>query len=129
VAHLDCIGGKPSVEGTHLLLAVGRQPNTDDLGLDAAGVSHDERGYIVVNDRLETNVPGIWALGDCNGRGAFTHTSYNDFEIVAANLLDGAQRSVSDRIPAYGLYIDPPLGRAGLTETEAKQKGHAVLVG
>jgi pyruvate/2-oxoglutarate dehydrogenase complex dihydrolipoamide dehydrogenase (E3) component len=129
VAHLDCEEGSRSVEGTHLLLAVGRQPNTDDLGLDAAGIAHDNRGYIVVNDRLETNVPGIWALGDCNGRGAFTHTSYNDFEIVAANLLDGAQRSVSDRIPAYALYTDPPLGRAGLTETEARQKGHAVLVG
>jgi pyruvate/2-oxoglutarate dehydrogenase complex dihydrolipoamide dehydrogenase (E3) component len=128
VAHVDCDEGSPSVEGTHLLLAVGRKPNTEDLGLDEAGVSRDERGYIVVNDQLETNVPGIWALGDCNGKGAFTHTSYNDFEIVAANLLDNASRRVSDRIPAYGLYIDPPLGRAGLTETEARQK-HSVLVG
>jgi pyruvate/2-oxoglutarate dehydrogenase complex dihydrolipoamide dehydrogenase (E3) component len=127
--HLDCIEGSPSIEGTHLLLAVGRRPNTDDLGLEAAGVSVDERGYITVNDRLETNVPGIWALGDCNGKGAFTHTSYNDFEIVASNLLDGGSRSVSDRIPAYALYIDPPLGRAGLTEAEARKHGHAVRVG
>ena len=128
-AHVDCDAGSPSVAGTHLLLAVGRQPNTDDLGLDAAGVSRDERGYIVVNDRLETGVPGIWALGDCNGKGAFTHTSYNDFEIVGSNLLDSASRGVSDRIPAYGLYIDPPLGRAGMTETEARRRGHTVLVG
>jgi pyruvate/2-oxoglutarate dehydrogenase complex dihydrolipoamide dehydrogenase (E3) component len=128
VAHVDCEEGSPSVEGTHLLLAVGRRPNTEDLGLEAAGVSRDERGFIIVNDQLETNVPGIWALGDCNGQGAFTHTSYNDYEIVASNLLDGATRRVSDRIPAYGLYIDPPLGRAGLTETEARRK-HTVLVG
>jgi pyruvate/2-oxoglutarate dehydrogenase complex dihydrolipoamide dehydrogenase (E3) component len=107
---------------------VGRKPNSDDLGLDAAGVSRDERGYITVNDRLETNVPGIWALGDCNGKGAFTHTAYNDFEIVASNLLHGARRGVSDRIPAYALYIDPPLGRAGMTETEARHHGRAVLV-
>jgi pyruvate/2-oxoglutarate dehydrogenase complex dihydrolipoamide dehydrogenase (E3) component len=129
VAHVDCQDGSPTVEGTDLLLAVGRQPNTDDLGLDAAGVSRDERGYIVVNDRLETNVPGIWALGDCNGKGAFTHTSYNDFEIVAGNLLDGESRRVSDRIQAYGLYIDPPLGRAGMTETEAKRSDRKILVG
>jgi pyruvate/2-oxoglutarate dehydrogenase complex dihydrolipoamide dehydrogenase (E3) component len=128
-AHVDCVEGSPSVEGTHLLLAVGRKPNTDDLGLEAAGVARDERGYITVNDRLETNVPGVWALGDCNGKGAFTHTSYNDFEIVAANLLDGDTRAVSDRLPAYALYIDPPLGRAGMTETEARRTGHAVLVG
>ena len=129
VAHLDCQDGSPSIEGTHLLLAVGRRPNTDDLDLDAAGVARDEAGYIVVNDRLETTVPGIWALGDCNGKGAFTHTSYNDFEIVAANLLDGAARSVADRIPTYALYIDPPLGRAGVTEMEARRRGHAILVG
>src|SRR5262245_22468587 len=128
-AHVKCDEGSPEVEGTHLLLAVGRRPNTDDLGLEAAGVARDDRGYITVNDRLETNVAGIWALGDCNGKGAFTHTAYNDFEIVAANLLDGASRKVSDRIPAYALYIDPPLGRAGLTETEARQQGHAVRVG
>jgi pyruvate/2-oxoglutarate dehydrogenase complex dihydrolipoamide dehydrogenase (E3) component len=128
-AHVDCEEGSPSIECTHLLLAVGRQPNTDDLGLDAAGVSRDERGYIIVNERLETNVPGIWALGDCNGKGAFTHTAYNDFEIVASNLLDGAARGISDRIAAYALYIDPPLGRAGATETEARRRGHTVLIG
>jgi len=127
--HLDCIEGSPSIEGTHLLLAVGRRPNTDDLGLEAAGVSRDERGYVTVNDRLETNVPGIWALGDCNGKGAFTHTAYNDFEIVASNLLDGGSRSISERIPAYALYIDPPLGRVGMTEAEARGRGHAVRVG
>jgi len=128
-AHVDCVEGSPSIEGTHLLLAVGRRPNTDDLGIEAAGISHDERGYITVNDRLETNVPGIWALGDCNGKGAFTHTAYNDFEIVASNLLDSGSRHVSDRIPAYALYIDPPLGRAGMTEAEARNRGHAVRVG
>jgi pyruvate/2-oxoglutarate dehydrogenase complex dihydrolipoamide dehydrogenase (E3) component len=128
-ARVDCQEGSPEVEGTHLLLAVGRNPNTDDLGLDAAGVARNNHGYIVVDDELRTNVPGIWALGDCNGKGAFTHTAYNDFEIVAANLLDGASRRVSDRIPAYALYIDPPLGRAGLTESEARGQGHTVLVG
>jgi pyruvate/2-oxoglutarate dehydrogenase complex dihydrolipoamide dehydrogenase (E3) component len=128
-ARVTCAEGSPAIEGTHLLLAVGRRPNTEDLGLDAAGVSRDKRGYIEVNDRLETNVPGIWALGDCNGKGAFTHTSYNDFEIVAANLLDGARRGVSDRIQAYALYIDPPLGRAGMTEADAVKSGRSVLVG
>ena len=106
-----------------MLLAVGRRPNTDDLGLEKAGVAVDERGYIVVDDQLRTSVPGIWALGDCNGKGAFTHTSYNDFEIVAANLLDNDPRRVSDRIPAYALYIDPPLGRAGMTEAEVRKTG------
>jgi len=129
IAHVDCQEGAPSVEGTHLLLAVGRRPNTDDLGLDTAGVACDERGYVTVNDRLETTVTGIWALGDCNGKGAFTHTAYNDFEIVASNLLDGAARRVSDRISAYALYIDPPLGRAGLTEVEAQRRGHRVMIG
>jgi pyruvate/2-oxoglutarate dehydrogenase complex dihydrolipoamide dehydrogenase (E3) component len=128
-AHVDCADGRPTVEGSHLLLAVGRRPNTDDLGLEAAGVRLDDHGYVVVDDLLQTNVPGIWALGDCNGKGAFTHTAYNDFEIVAANLLDGEPRRVSDRIPAYALYIDPPLGRAGLTESEARRRGHSVLVG
>jgi pyruvate/2-oxoglutarate dehydrogenase complex dihydrolipoamide dehydrogenase (E3) component len=128
-AQVDCASGAPAVEGSHLLLAVGRRPNTDDLGLDAAGLACDARGYVLVDDQLRTNVPGIWALGDCNGKGAFTHTSYNDFEIVAANLLDSASRRVSDRIQAYALYIDPPLGRAGLTEAEARQRGHSVLVG
>jgi pyruvate/2-oxoglutarate dehydrogenase complex dihydrolipoamide dehydrogenase (E3) component len=127
--HVGVPVGNLSIDGSHLLLAVGRRPNTDDLGLEAAGVSRDERGYIVVNERLETNVPGIWALGDCNGKGAFTHTSYNDAEIVAANVLDGERRSVSDRIPAYALYIDPPLGRAGVTEAQARAGGHDVRVG
>ncbi|MGL4287122.1 MAG: mercuric reductase, partial [Phreatobacter sp.] len=112
---LDCGDGPPDIEGSHLLLAVGRRPNTDDLGLEAAGIATDARGYIVVDDALATNVPGIFALGDCNGKGAFTHTAYNDYEIVAANLLDGGRRRVSDRIDAYALYIDPPLGRAGMT--------------
>ena len=119
----------PTVVGSHVLLAVGRRPNTDDLGLERAGVATDARGFITVDDTLATNVPGIWALGDCNGRGAFTHTAYNDFEIVAANLLDGASRRVSERIPAYALYIDPPLGRVGMTETEARASGRPLLVG
>ena len=126
--NVDCTSGEPLVMGSHLLLAVGRRPNTDDLGLDKAGVAMDARGYIVVDDGLSTNVPGIWALGDCNGRGAFTHTAYNDYEIIAANLLDGANRRVSDRIPAYALYIDPPLGRVGLSETEATRTGRQLLV-
>ncbi|MGO4816320.1 FAD-dependent oxidoreductase, partial [Cupriavidus sp. 2MCAB6] len=114
---------------SHVLLAVGRRPNTDDLGLDKAGVATDARGYIEVDDSLATNVPGIWAIGDCNGRGAFTHTAYNDFEIVAANLLDGETRKVSDRIPAYGLIIDPPLGRVGMTLAQAHASGRPLLVG
>jgi pyruvate/2-oxoglutarate dehydrogenase complex dihydrolipoamide dehydrogenase (E3) component len=126
---LDCAEGEPTVVGSHLLLAVGRRPNTDDLGLDAAGVATDARGYVTVDDSLATNVAGIWALGDCNGRGAFTHTAYNDFEIVAANLLDGDHRRVSDRVPAYGLYTDPPLGRVGKTETEARATGRRLLIG
>lgn len=121
-------GSPISIEGSHLLLAVGRRPNTDDLGLDQAGVAVDSRGYITVDDQLRTNVPGIWALGDCNGRGAFTHTAYNDFEIVAANLLDGETRTLHDRIAAYALYTDPPLGRAGMTEAEARASGRKVLV-
>ena len=125
---VDCTSGEPVVVGSHVLLAVGRRPNTDDLGLDKAGVAVDARGYIVVDDGLATNVPGIWALGDCNGRGAFTHTAYNDYEIVAANLLDGGNRRVSDRIPAYALYVDPPLGRVGLSETEAARTGRKLLV-
>ena len=129
IAGVDCAGVVSGIGGSHVLLAVGRRPNTDDLGLDKAGVSVDERGNIVVDDQLRTNVPGIWALGDCNGRGGFTHTSYNDFEIVAANLLDNDPRRVSDRIPAYALYIDPPLGRAGLTEAEVRKSGRKALVG
>jgi pyruvate/2-oxoglutarate dehydrogenase complex dihydrolipoamide dehydrogenase (E3) component len=127
--HVQCSEGDPTVVGSHVLLAVGRRPNTDDLRLERAGVATDARGFITVDDTLATNVPGIWALGDCNGRGAFTHTSYNDYEIVAANLLDGAKRRVSERIPAYALYIDPPLGRAGVTETEARASGRPLLVG
>jgi pyruvate/2-oxoglutarate dehydrogenase complex dihydrolipoamide dehydrogenase (E3) component len=126
---LDCHKGDKAVTGSHLLLAVGRIPNTDDLALDKAGVDMDERGYIRVDDQLRTNVPGIWALGDCNGKGAFTHTSYNDFEIVAANLVDDDPRRVSDRILCYGLYIDPPLGRAGMTEEQVKQSGRRALIG
>jgi pyruvate/2-oxoglutarate dehydrogenase complex dihydrolipoamide dehydrogenase (E3) component len=121
-------GAEPIV-GTHLLVAVGRVPNTDDLGLDKAGVQTDGRGYIVVDDQLRTNVGHIWAMGDCNGRGAFTHTSYNDFEIVAANLLDDDPRRVSDRVTTYALYIDPPLGRAGMTADEVRKSGRKALVG
>ncbi len=117
------------IVGSHLLMAVGRRPNTDDLDLDRAGVQTDTRGFIVVDDQLRTNVEHIWAMGDCNGRGAFTHTSYNDFEIVAANLLDNDPRRVSDRIPTYALYIDPPLGRAGQTVTQVRQSGRKALVG
>ncbi len=121
--------GAAPVEGSHLLLAVGRRPNTDDLGLEAAGVQTDARGYIVVDDQLKTSVEHIWAMGDCNGKGAFTHTSYNDFEIVAANLLDDDPRRVSDRIATYALYIDPPLGRAGMTVDQARSSGRKALVG
>ncbi|ORB70325.1 FAD-containing oxidoreductase [Mycobacterium scrofulaceum] len=121
--------GAAPIAGSHLLLAVGRRPNTDDLGLDAAGVRTDARGYIVVDDQLKTNVDHIWAMGDCNGKGAFTHTSYNDFEIVAANLLDDDPRRVSDRITTYALYIDPPLGRAGMTVEQVRASGRKALVG
>ena len=128
VVNLDCDKGTKEVVGTHLLLAVGRRPNTDDLGADRAGLALDDNGYIGVNDQLQTNVPGIWALGDCNGQGAFTHTSYNDFEIVAGNLLHDDPRRVSDRIPAYALYIDPPLGRAGMTEDQLRASGRKALI-
>ncbi|OBI92132.1 FAD-containing oxidoreductase [Mycobacterium sp. 1245805.9] len=120
--------GAEPIAGSHLLVAVGRRPNTDDLGLEAAGVQTD-RGYIVVDDQLKTNVDHIWAMGDCNGKGAFTHTSYNDFEIVAANLLDDDPRRVSDRITTYALYIDPPLGRAGMTVSQVRASGRKALVG
>lgn len=126
---VNCTQGEPEVIGSDVLLAVGRRPNTDDLGLDKAGVETDARGYITVNDDLSTNVEGIWALGDCNGRGAFTHTAYNDFEIVAANLLDGESRKVSERILGYALYIDPPLGRVGMTEKQARESSKNILVG
>jgi len=124
---VDCAEDAHPIVASHVLMAVGRRPNTDDLGLGAAGVAVDERGYITVDDRLETSVPGIWALGDCNGRGAFTHTAYNDFEIVAANLLDGEDRRVSQRLPGYALYIDPPLARVGMTEAEAAKSGRRLL--
>ena len=125
---IECEEGPPEVLGTHVLLAVGRTPNTNDLGLDRAGVATDQRGYIIVDDQLQTNVPGIWALGDCNGRGAFTHTSYNDYEIVADNLLNADHRSVSDRIQTYALFSDPPLGRCGMTDAEIRKSGRAALV-
>ncbi|HEX8927840.1 MAG TPA: FAD-containing oxidoreductase, partial [Actinomycetota bacterium] len=128
MVRVDCEAGAPEVPGSHVLLATGRRPNTDDLGLDTAGVARDERGFITVDEALATNVPGVWALGDCNGRGAFTHTSYNDHEIVAANLLDGAGRRVSARVPGYALYIDPPLGRCGMTEAQARASGRPLLV-
>jgi len=125
---VDCAEGAPEVVGSHVLLAVGRRPNTDDLGLDKAGIATDAKGYIQVDDRLATNVEGVWALGDCNGRGAFTHTAWNDYEIVAANLLDGADRRLSQRIPGYALYIDPPLGRVGMTEAQARASGRRLLL-
>ncbi|MFC7052017.1 FAD-containing oxidoreductase [Hansschlegelia quercus] len=122
-AAATCASDEPAEIGSHVLLAVGRRPNTDDLGLDTAGVALDQRGYVVVDEELRTNVEGIWALGDCNGRGAFTHTAYNDFEIVAAILLDGDSRRLGDRFPVYALYTDPPLGRVGMTEAQAREKG------
>jgi pyruvate/2-oxoglutarate dehydrogenase complex dihydrolipoamide dehydrogenase (E3) component len=124
---LDCQDGSREVTGTHLLIGVGRKPNTDWLNLKAAGIETDDRGYIRVNDYLETNISGVYALGDCNGKGAFTHTSYNDYEIVAANKFNNANRKVSDRIMAYNLYIDPPLGRAGLTRKAAREQGYRLL--
>ena len=124
---LQCHEGAPVAEGTHVLLAVGRSPNTHDLGLEAAGIETDPRGYIKVDDECRTSAPGVWALGDANGRGAFTHTAYNDYEIVAANLFDGRKRHISDRIPAYALFIDPPLGRAGMNEADARASGRKIL--
>jgi pyruvate/2-oxoglutarate dehydrogenase complex dihydrolipoamide dehydrogenase (E3) component len=126
---VDCSEGAPRERGTHLLLAVGRVPNTDDLGLDAAGVNTDKRGYIEVDEGLRTSNPRVWALGDCNGKGAFTHTAYNDYEIVADNLLSNTGRKYTDRVPVYALYTDPPLGRIGLSEKEIKEKGIKALVG
>jgi pyruvate/2-oxoglutarate dehydrogenase complex dihydrolipoamide dehydrogenase (E3) component len=126
---VNCTHGDPSVIGTHLLWAVGRVPNTDDLGLEKAGIETNKRGYIQVDDQCRTSAQGVWAIGDCNGKGAFTHTSYNDFEIVAANLLDNDSRRVSDRILCYGLFIDPPLGRAGMTERQVRESGRKALIG
>jgi pyruvate/2-oxoglutarate dehydrogenase complex dihydrolipoamide dehydrogenase (E3) component len=128
VVGTNCTIGEPDIVGSHVLLAVGRVPNTDDLGLDHAGVKTDERGYIKVDDQLRTNVPGIYALGDCNGRGTFTHTAYNDYEIVAANLLDSDPRRVSDRIFCYAMYLDPPLARIGMTEAEVRATGKPALM-
>jgi pyruvate/2-oxoglutarate dehydrogenase complex dihydrolipoamide dehydrogenase (E3) component len=128
VVRMECSDEPKEVAGTHVLLAVGRVPNTSDLGLEHAGVTTDERGYIVVDDQLQTNVPGIWALGDCNGHGAFTHTSYNDYEIVADNLFNADHRRLSDRIQAYALYTDPPLGRCGMTDAEVRESGRRALV-
>ena len=125
---VESTGKISQVVGTHVFVAIGRRPNTDDLGLDKAGIATDARGYIQVDDQLRTNVPGIWAIGDCNGRGAFTHTSYNDFEIVAANILDNDRRRVTDRITAYALYTDPPLGRVGMTEAEVRKTGKPALI-
>lgn len=127
--HVTCEEDATPTTATHVLLAVGRVPNTDDLGLEKAGVALDEKGYIQVDDQLRTNVPGIWAMGDCNGKGAFTHTAYNDFEIVAANLLDNDPRRVSDRITTYGLFMDPPLARVGMTETQVRESGKPALIG
>ncbi len=126
---VDCTQGAPEISGTHLLLAVGRIPNTDTLNAEAAGIEVNDRGFIAVNDQLETNAPGIYALGDCNGKGAFTHTSYNDFEIISENLFEGKDRKVSDRIVTYGLFIDPPLGRAGMTLEQAKKSGRNISTG
>lgn len=127
-AKIETTGRISQIAGTHLLVATGRRPNTDDLGLDKAGIATDARGYIVVDDQLRTNISGVWAMGDCNGRGAFTHTSYNDFEIVAANLLDHDHRRVTGRVTAYALYTDPPLGRAGMTEAEVRKTGRPALI-
>lgn len=127
--HVSCQTGEPEVLGSHVLIATGRRPNTDDLGLDRAGVTLDERGYVVVDDRLRSSVPHIWALGDCNGRGAFTHTSWNDFEVMAANLFDGADRGIGERVVSYALYTDPPLARIGLSEREVRASGRPALIG
>lgn len=129
VATVGCSGPATEIHGSHVLMATGRRPNTDDLGLEKAGIQADGRGYIRVDDQLRTNVPGVWALGDCNGQGGFTHTSYNDFEIAAANLLDNDPRRLSDRIRTYALFIDPPLGRAGMTEAEVRKSGRKALIG
>jgi pyruvate/2-oxoglutarate dehydrogenase complex dihydrolipoamide dehydrogenase (E3) component len=129
VVGLECKAGEPIAEGSHLLLAVGRAPNTHDLGLQTAGVATDARGYVVVDDQCRTSAEGVWCMGDANGKGAFTHTSWNDYEIVAANLFDNDPRRISDRIPCYALFIDPPLGRVGMNEAEARKSGRKILAG
>ena len=135
-AHPDAVAVQVSCEedpadaiGTHLLVAVGREPNTDDLGLEKTGIKTSQFGYIEVDEYLRTSEAGIWAIGDVNGRGAFTHTSYNDYEIVAANLFDNDPRKVTDRILCFGLFIDPPLGRVGMTEREVRESGRKALMG
>jgi pyruvate/2-oxoglutarate dehydrogenase complex dihydrolipoamide dehydrogenase (E3) component len=122
-----CGNGRPTVRGSHVLLAAGRRPNTDDLGLEAAGIHTDDRGFIVVDDQCRTSAEGVWAVGDCNGRGAFTHTAWNDHEIGVANLFDDDPRRIADRIPCYALFIDPALGRIGMSEEEARTSGRRVL--
>ena len=129
VVHVDCQENSREVVASHVLLATGRTPNTDYLGLEVAGIERDDKGYVRVNARLETTLPGVWAMGDCNGRGAFTHTSYNDYEIVAANLFDGGKRSVDDRIPCHAVYIDPPLAHVGMNEREVRERGRPALIG
>lgn len=129
VVGLECKGGEPVAEGSHLLLAVGRLPNTDDLGLGEAGIAADARGYVTVDDQCRTSADGVWCMGDANGRGAFTHTAWNDYEIVAANLFDNDPRRISDRIPCYALFIDPPLGRVGMNLAEAKKSARKLLTG
>lgn len=129
LVHVDCAKGDREVRGTHLLLAVGRTPNTHDLGLENTDIAHNARGFITVDDQLKTSADGVWALGDCNGTGAFTHTAYNDYEIVAANIFDNDPRKVSDRKVCYGLFIDPALGRVGMTETQVRAAGIKALIG
>ena len=122
-----CGTESPRIRGSHVLLAVGRQPNTDGLGLEQAGIDTDERGYIVVDDQCRSSAEGVWAVGDCNGRGAFTHTAWNDHEIVVANLFDKDPRRISDRIPCHALFIDPALGRIGMSDQQARASGRRVL--
>jgi pyruvate/2-oxoglutarate dehydrogenase complex dihydrolipoamide dehydrogenase (E3) component len=129
IVHVDCNEDPTDIPASHILLAIGRRPNTDDLGLDKAGLTTDAHGYIPIDDQLRTTVPSIWALGDCNPYGGFTHTAYNDFEIAAANILDNDPRRVSDRISCYALYTDPPLGRIGLTEAQVRKSGKPALIG
>ncbi|MEJ0035707.1 MAG: FAD-containing oxidoreductase [Gammaproteobacteria bacterium] len=127
--NVNCREGAPRELGSHVLLAVGRVPNTDDLGLDRAGIRTDKSGYIEVDESLRTSNPNVWALGDCNGKGAFTHTAYNDYEIVADNVLSQAGRKYTDRVPVYALFTDPPLGRIGMNEADIRKLGLQALVG